>query len=129
MVDLVTYVFKYLNAVKITPEGQFTNAYVGEVYESENIRSSEKVLPVILYDKYEKADLHKVIETQCQHLTMTQRNEMLKLLQIFEYLFDGTLGTCKTDILLFELKEDTKTIFLQPYPVTKVHEKKFQKLG
>ena len=28
---------------------------------------------------------------------MTQRNELLKLLQIFEELFDGTLGTQKTD--------------------------------
>ena len=28
-----------------------------------------------------KACLHKVMETQCQHLTMTQRTEFLKLLQ------------------------------------------------
>ena len=37
------------------------------------------------------------METQCQHLTMTQRNELLKLLQKFEELFDGILGTWKTD--------------------------------
>ena len=39
------------------------------------------------------------METQCQHLTITQRNELLKLLQNIEELFDGTLGTCKTDPL------------------------------
>ena len=44
------------------------------------------------------------METQCQHLTMTQRNEILKLLQIFEDLFDGTLGTWKTDPFNFGLK-------------------------
>ena len=37
------------------------------------------------------------METQCQHLTMTQCNKLLKLLQKSEELFDGTLGTWKTD--------------------------------
>ena len=44
------------------------------------------------------------MENQCQHLTTTQRNESLKLLQRFEYLFDGKLGTWKIDILDSELK-------------------------
>ena len=48
---------------------------------------------MILDAKYENVDLHKVMETQCQHLTMTQRNEYLQLLKRFENLFDGTLGT------------------------------------
>ena len=43
------------------------------------------------------------METQCQHLTMTQRNELLKLLMKFEDLLDGTLGTWKTDTIYFEL--------------------------
>ena len=34
MVDLGAYVFKYLNAGKITPKEFFTDAYVEEVYES-----------------------------------------------------------------------------------------------
>ena len=33
MVDLGTYIFKYLNTGKITPEESFANAYVVEVYE------------------------------------------------------------------------------------------------
>ena len=44
------------------------------------------------------------MESQCQHLTMTQRNELLKLLQKFEELFNETLGTWKTDPLYFKLK-------------------------
>ena len=59
---------------------------------------------VILDAKYKKADLHKVMETQCQHLTMTQCIDLLKLLQKVEELFDGTLGTWKTDIVDFELR-------------------------
>ena len=33
------------------------------------------------------------MENQCQHLPMTQRNKLLKLLHGFEELFDGMLGT------------------------------------
>ena len=60
--------------------------------------------------KYKKADLHKFMETNCQILTMTQCNDLLKLLQNFEELFYGTLGTWKTDPAYFELKEDVKLI-------------------
>ena len=36
-----------------------------------------------------------VMETQCKYLTMTQGNELLKILQRFKELFNGTLSTCK----------------------------------
>ena len=38
-------------------------------------------MSIILDEKHKKADLHKVTETQCQNLTMTQRDDLLKLLQ------------------------------------------------
>ena len=41
------------------------------------------------------------METQCQILTITQCNEFLKLLKIFEELFDGTLRTWTTDTVDF----------------------------
>ena len=50
------------------------------------------------------------MENQCKHLTITQHKELLKLLQKFEELFDGTLGTWKTDPVDFELKEGVKPI-------------------
>ena len=62
------------------------------------------------------------MENQCQHLTITQRNEYLKLLQKFEEFFDGKLGTWKTDTVNFELQEDANPICSQPYPVPKVNE-------
>ena len=67
------------------------------------------------------------MENQSQHLTMTQRNELLKLLQIFEELLDGKLGTWKTDSVYYKIKEDVKSISSQTYPVPKVHEEIFQK--
>ena len=41
------------------------------------------------------------MENQCQHLTMTQHKELLKLLHKFEELFDGTHGTWKKDPAYF----------------------------
>ena len=52
---------------------------------------------------------------------------MIKLLQIFEYCFNGTLGTWKTDPVDFELKEDSKPILPQPYPVPKLHKEMLKK--
>ena len=65
---------------------------------------------IILDAKYENADLHKVMETQCHNLTMTQRNGLLKLFLGFEELFDGKLGTWETDPVDFELKKDAKPV-------------------
>ena len=103
MDDLVTYEFKNLNTGKITPKELFTNTYIEELYDSEHFRITTKLLRVILDAKYEKTDLNKVMETQCQHMTITKRNELLKLIQIFEELLDGTLAweTVPAD---FELK-------------------------
>ena len=42
---------------------------------------STKRLRVILDAKSEKANLQKVMENQCQHITMTHCNELLKLLK------------------------------------------------
>ena len=48
----------------------------------------QKLSRVILDAKYQKAYLQMVVETQCQHLTITQRNEFLKLSPMFEELLD-----------------------------------------
>ena len=65
-------------------------------------------------------------KNQCQYLTETKRNKLLKLLQNLEGLFDGTLCTQKTDPVDFELQENVKPICSIPYPVPKVH-KEFKK--
>ena len=69
MVDMGAYEFPYLNTGKITPEESFTNAYTEDINESEQVRTSTKRLHAILDYKYKKADLNKVMENQCQHLT------------------------------------------------------------
>ena len=65
----------------------------------------------ILNAKYEKANLLEVIDINCKHLNIDQRNKLLRLLVQYEELFDGTLGDWKGESVSFELKPDAK-----PYP-------------
>ena len=81
MVDLGTYEVKYLNTGKITPEESFTNDYSEEIHESEKVRTSTKLLHVILYAQCEKTYLQKVMENKCQRLTEAKHNELQKSLQ------------------------------------------------
>ena len=83
MIDLGTYEFKDLNIGNITTKESFTNAYAEEIYELEQVFNSTKESNVILDDKYNKADLNKVMKNQCQHLIETQHNELMKLSQKF----------------------------------------------
>ena len=50
------------------------------------------------------------MENQCKHMTEVQHNELPKLLQEVEELFDGTLSTWKTDPVDFKIKENKKSI-------------------
>ena len=68
------------------------NTYAEEIYEPEQVITATKQLGVISDTKYENADLNKVTENQCQHITESQLNEILKLLQNFKEFFDGALG-------------------------------------
>ena len=62
----------------------FTNSYAEEIYESEHVCTADEQLRIILDAKYEKVDLNKAMENQCQNLTETQLKLLLKLLQKFE---------------------------------------------
>ena len=65
MVDLSKYLFKYLNTREIILGELFTNVYFEELYESEHVHTATKRLCVILDAKYQKSNLHKVMETHC----------------------------------------------------------------
>ena len=67
------------------------------------------------------------METQCQHLKITEPYELLKLLQKFDQVLDGTLGAWKTDPVNFELRKDSNTICSQPYPVPMESKEMFKK--
>ena len=80
----------------------------------------------IVESKYCPADLRKVVN-ECTILDDNQKEILFQLLTKYESLFDGTLGTWKTDPIELELKEEgTKPYHAKPYPVPHSQEKKLK---
>ena len=70
--------------------------------------------------------MEKFVE-ECSHLAKEEQRMLLGLLQKFEHLFDGSLGTWKTDPVDLELKDpNVKPYHARPYPVPYSQEKKLK---
>ena len=88
---------------KITNKKEL-NAVFEKRMESTVVKEVTNQVTRILDAMYERADLNKIIETNCKHLSTIQQKLMLNLLKEFEPLLDGTLGTFQTnpvDCLLY----------------------------
>jgi hypothetical protein len=84
------------------------------------------LLNLIIESKYTPADLKKIVE-ECTHLEKDEQKQLLKLLQKFEELFDGSLGTWKTDTINVQLKDpNVKPFYAKPYPVPYSQEKQLK---
>lgn len=79
----------------------------------------------ILDIKYAPADLNQVVQ-DCTHLTDTEKSALGRLLTRYQDLFDGTLGTWKTDPIELELRPEAKPYHAKPYPVPHSQEKKLK---
>ena len=79
----------------------------------------------ILDIKYAPADLNQVVQ-DCTHLTDTEKSALGKLLAKYQDLFDGTLGTSKTEPIELELRPEAKPYHAKPYPVPHSQEKKLK---
>jgi hypothetical protein len=80
----------------------------------------------IIESKYTPADLSKIVE-KCTHLDKAERRQLLHLLQKYEDLFDGSLGTWKTDPIQLELKDpNVEPYHAKPYPVPHSQEKQLK---
>ena len=75
----------------------------------------------ILEAKYKPADLKKVA-ADCTHLEPQQQKDLLKLLEKYEDLFDGTLGHWKGAPYKIDLKEGATPYYARPYPIPKAYE-------
>ena len=76
--------------------------------------------------KYEKAQLQNIVDAVTT-LNDDTKSGLLKLLQKYETLFDGPLGTWKGVKCNLELKPGAKPYYGRPYPVPKVYEEEFKK--
>ncbi len=75
----------------------------------------------ILDAKYEAADLEKVVEENCPHLSRMQRLQLLNLLKKHEKMFQGKLGEWKGEEVHFDLKPGVKPFRGRPFPVPQIH--------
>ncbi len=80
----------------------------------------------IIEAKHTEANLEAEVN-KLVHLTQEAREQPLQLLKKCEALFDGTLGTWKTDPIELELKDpDGKPHHARPHPVPKSQEQKLR---
>ncbi len=75
----------------------------------------------ILDANYKKVDIQTIVNDNCAHLTASQNAMLLKDLQKFEPLFDGTLGDWKTKPVSSPVKPGVTPYHGRAYPVPKVH--------
>ena len=79
--------------------------------EPQSLLEATKRLIEILDAKYEKAMRRAITEENCpDHLSATEKDKLLKLLEEFEELFDETLGDWDCNLVSLQLKEG-----MQPY--------------
>jgi hypothetical protein len=96
-----------------------------DLHETDAMQSATSRLKQILDAKYNKADL-KMICQESKHLSHTEQQQLLAVLQQHEELFDGTLGCWKGQPYTIELKQDAKPYHAKAFPVPKIHEATFK---
>ena len=81
----------------------------------------------ILDAKHANANLNAVANENCNHMSTSDQEKLLKLLTEFEDLFDGTLGDWDTEHVSFKLREGAKPYHGRPFPTPKVHKETLKK--
>ena len=80
----------------------------------------------IVESKYCPADLKGIAE-ECNLLNKNEKEKLFNLLNKYSHLFDGTLGSWKTDPVELELKDsESKPYHSRPYPVPHSQEQKLR---
>ena len=107
----------------ITPKSQFPKAPPDPI----KVRNATDRVEGILDATYEKADLPNVINENYSHLSSENKAKLLRLLQKFEELFDGTLGNFQTDAVSFSLRGGAKPYHGKAFPIPHVHKVTFKR--
>ena len=82
--------------------------------------SETKRTKCILDAKYSKTDIKSITESST-HLDPQERNELYRLLNKYEILFDGNLGTWHGKPYDIKLKPDAEPYHGKPFPVPRIH--------
>ena len=94
--------------------------------ELTSTREATEILVKILDSNYARAEL-KQVTNNATRLNDEERTHLLRLLEEFEYLFDGTLGDWDTDPVELELKPGSKPCNSKYYLVPIINKDTFRK--
>jgi len=89
-----------------------------KIHKSEVLYEATKWTKQILETKYEAVMPQQIVDN-CAHLNNEEKDELLKLLENFKDLFDGSLGTWKGKKLNIEEKDNAKPYHARAFPIPK----------
>ena len=101
--------FMYLN--------QLSNSLREHLEQQSTLEATHRAVE-ILYASYDKADLPNIVNKKCKHLSLYQRQKLLKLLTSYKELFNGTLGDWQTKPISFQQVPGTKPYHVRAFSST-----------
>ena len=106
---------------------EFVDSFEQELmFAHDPVTTDAERIQNIVESKYCPADL-RIIAEECTLLTAKEKEKLFFLLNKFEHLFDGTLGSWNTNPVDLELIDPTaKPYHAKPYPVPHSQEKKLR---
>ena len=94
--------------------------------EPEIIKSSNDHVLCILDVCYKKADLSSIAH-EVETLNQVEQSKLLKVLENYKDLFNGTLGTLKTKPLKLDVKPVELPCYAHPFQIPQVHKETLKK--
>ena len=88
-----------------------------EMVQDKIFATSEKPSAGLKAADYSKPDLAEIVSTKCSHLTKSQMDQLLTVLQRYEQVFLGKKGVYTGGPCDIVLKKDTKPFWSAPYPI------------
>ena len=97
------------NIYEINPSGQLDEASFRdeELWKSEHVIDDTRSTRRILNTKYQNYDLSKIV-SDSKHLSSDKKSILYDVLSKYEFLFKGTVLTCKKNPLYVELQPVAK---------------------
>ena len=83
-------------------------------------KSETKIMKRILYAKYYKADIKTITESST-NLDPQEINDLYTLLNKYECLFEGNIGTWHGKPYDIKIKPDAEPYHGKPFPVPRIH--------
>ena len=91
------------------------------ISDSPSLQEAAERIKSILDAKYELANLNEIAKS-CSHLTQNEQLKLKILLQKYQSLFDGSLGTWVGNPYEIELRSDATPYHAKAFPIPRIHE-------